>query len=310
MKFKEAERLEQGGVITMGNNNKLSGMLQQWVFIGPALLFFSIIVIAPFLMSLFYSFTEWNGVTAHIKFNGLDNFKHILLDDKDYQKAFWFTAKFTVVSVILTNVIGFLLALLLTQYLKSRNILRTIFFMPNVIGGLLLGFIWQFIFVKGFATLGELTHIPFFELPWLGDAATGFWALVIVSVWQGAGYMMIVYIAALLNVPKDMLEAARIDGATRWQLLRKITVPLIMPAITVCLFLTISWAFKMFDLNFSLTKGGPFNSTESVSLNIYQEAFRNNRYGLGTAKSLIFFIVVAIISTIQVVYTKRKEVEI
>jgi raffinose/stachyose/melibiose transport system permease protein len=294
----------------MGINKKVSGILQQWVFIGPALIFFTIIVIVPFLMSIYYSFTEWNGVTSNIKFTGLANFKRILFKDEDYHHAFWFTTRFTVVSVLLTNVVGFLLALLLTQYLKSRNVLRTIFFMPNVVGGLLLGFIWQFIFVKGFTTIGELTHIAFFELPWLGDAPTAYWALVIVSVWQGAGYMMIVYIAALLNVPKDMIEAARIDGASRWQLLSKITIPLIMPAVTVCLFLTISWAFKMFDLNVSLTKGGPFNSTESVALNIYQEAFRNNNYGLGTAKALIFFIVVAIISTIQVAYTKRKEVEV
>ncbi|WNR47126.1 carbohydrate ABC transporter permease [Paenibacillus roseipurpureus] len=288
----------------------LSGWLQQWVFIGPALLFFSVVVFIPFMMSIYYSFTEWNGVTTKVVFNGLDNFKQILFHDKDYRNAFSFTSRLTVTNVILTNLVGFLLALLLTQALKTRNVLRTIFFMPNVIGGLLLGFIWQFIFVKGFSTLGNLTHIGFFELPWLGDAPTAFWAIVIVSIWQGAGYLMIIYIAALSNVPKDMLEAAYIDGASRMQVLRNIIVPLIMPAVTVCLFLTISWSFKIFDLNFSLTKGGPFNSTESVSINIYQEAFRNNRYGLGTAKALVFFIVVAIISTVQVMYTKRKEVEV
>jgi raffinose/stachyose/melibiose transport system permease protein len=293
----------------METKRRWSEMFQQWIFVGPALLFFTIIVVLPFLMSIYYSFTEWNGVTTNIKFNGLANFKYMLFEDKDYHRAFWFTTKFTVISLILTNLVGFLLALLLTQYLKTRNLLRTIFFMPNVIGGLLLGFIWQFIFVKGFATLGELTHLSFFELPWLGDAPTAFWALVIVNVWQTSGYLMIIYIAALLGVPRDMKEAAYIDGATAWQQLRKITIPLIMPAVTICLFLTISWSFKMFDLNISLTKGGPFNSTESVSLNIYQEAFRNNRYGLGTAKAFVFFLIVALISTIQVMYTKRKEVE-
>jgi raffinose/stachyose/melibiose transport system permease protein len=288
---------------------KWSSWMQQTVFTGPALIFFTVIVILPFLLSIFYSFTAWNGVTSHVTFNGLDNFRHILFEDQDYRQAFWFTTRFTIASVLLTNVLAFLLALMLTQQLKSRNVLRTIFFMPNVIGGLLLGFIWQFIFVKGFSTIGELTHIGLFELPWLGDASTAFWGLVIVSVWQGSGYMMIIYIAALMNVPREMVEAAKIDGVSQWQMLRKITVPLIMPAITVCLFLTISWAFKMFDLNVSLTKGGPYNSTESVALNIYQEAFRNNRYGLGTAKAFIFFMVVALISTIQVMYTKRKEVD-
>lgn len=261
-------------------------------------------------MSIYYSFTEWNGVSTTIKWVGFDNFKQIIVGDQDFHKSFWFTTRFSVVMVILTNVVGFALALLLTQALKTRNVLRTVFFMPNVIGGLLLGFIWQFIFVKGFATIGEITNIGFFQLPWLGDAPTAFWGLIIVSVWQTAGYLMIIYIAGLANVPKDILEAAYLDGATRWQVLRSITVPLIMPSVTVCLFLAISWAFKMYDLNVSLTKGGPFNSTESVALNIYNEAFSNNRYGLGTAKSLIFFVVVAVITVIQVWVTKKREVEV
>jgi raffinose/stachyose/melibiose transport system permease protein len=293
----------------MGSKRSSEGL--QWlVFLGPAVVFFFIIIVIPFAMSLYYSFTEWNGVTSNVKWVGLDNFKRILVDDQDFHRSFWFTTRFTIAKVLLANLVGFGLALLLSQALKSRNVLRTVFFMPNVIGGLLLGFIWQFIFVKGFATLGELTNIAFFKLPWLGDAPTAFWGLVIVSVWQTAGYLMVIYIAALANVPKELLEAAYIDGATRWETLRKITIPMIMPAVTVCLFLAISWAFKMYDLNVSLTKGGPFNSTESVALNIYEEAFRNNRYGLGTAKAVIFFIVVALITMVQVTLTKRKEVEV
>ncbi|PYI57571.1 ABC transporter permease [Paenibacillus flagellatus] len=260
-------------------------------------------------MSIYYSFTEWNGVSSDIKWIGIANYKTILTEDTAFLHSFGFTARFTVASVVLTNVLGFLLALLLTQALKTRNVLRTIFFMPNVIGGLLLGFIWQFIFVKGFATIGEMTGIGFFKLPWLGDATTGFWGFIIVSVWQGAGYLMIIYIAALSNVPKDVIEAARIDGASRLQMLRQITIPLIMPAVTVCLFLAISWAFKMFDLNMSLTKGGPFGSTESIAMNIYQDAFRNNRLGLGSAKAVIFFIAVAIVTIVQVSLTKKREVE-
>ncbi|MDF2958762.1 MAG: transporter permease [Paenibacillus sp.] len=294
----------------MKAKNRLSNLIHQSVFVGPAVIFFALIVLAPFVLSIYYSFTEWNGVTSDMKWTGLDNFKRIIFDDEDFHKSFWFTTRFSVTNVLLANLVGFLLALLLTQRLKTRNMLRTVFFLPNVIGGLLLGFIWQFIFVKGFTTIGEVTNLAFFQLPWLGDAPTAFWALVIVSVWQTAGYLMVIYIAALANVPKDITEAATIDGASRAQVLRHITVPLIMPAVTVCLFLTISWAFKMYDLNVSLTQGGPFNSTQSVALNIYEEAFRNNRYGLGTAKSLVFFIVVAVITTIQVWVTKKREVEV
>ncbi|WP_372638257.1 carbohydrate ABC transporter permease [Cohnella sp.] len=283
--------------------------LYQLLFIGPAVIFFTIILVIPFFMSLYYSFTEWNGVSTTVTWIGIENYKKIMFNDPDYYKSFVFTFRYAIVSVILTNLVGFLLALLLTQALKLRNILRTIFFMPNVIGGLLLGFIWSFIFVKGFASIGELTGLAFFNLPWLGDAPTAFWGLIIVTVWKGAGYVMVIYIAGLTNVPKDMIEAARIDGATRLQMLYKITLPLIMPSITVCLFLTLSWGFKVFDLIMSLTKGGPFNSTESVSLNIYQEAFRNNALGLGSAKAVIFFLIVAVITILQVTLTKKREVE-
>ncbi|WP_141506574.1 carbohydrate ABC transporter permease [Paenibacillus luteus] len=290
-------------------SKRMSGWWPQLVFVGPVTIFFLLIMIIPFLLGMYYSFTDWNGVAGTVNWVGFDNFKQIFTNDADFWSSFWFTIRFTVVGVLLTNLVGFFLAYLLTKKLKSRNVLRTIFFMPNVIGGLLLGFIWQFIFVKGFSTVGDMTGWSFFNLPWLGDETTGFWGITMVFVWQSAGYLMVVYIASLTNVSKEVLEAAEIDGATRFQVLRGIILPLIMPAITVCLFLAISWSFKMFDLNLSLTKGGPFKSTESVALNIYAEAFQNNRYGLGTAKSLIFFIVVAVITLIQVRVTKSKEVE-
>ncbi|MEK4718552.1 sugar ABC transporter permease [Priestia sp. FSL W8-0524] len=279
------------------------------LFVGPALLAFCVIVLIPFFTGVYYSFTDWNGVNGTINWVGLDNFKYLFTEDKQFQQSFWITTKYTVVAIILTNVVGFVLAILVTQMLKTRNILRTVFFMPNLIGGLLLGFVWQFIFVKGFASIGQITGISLFELPWLGDAKTAFWGIVIVSVWQGAGYIMLIYTAALQNVPQELIEAAKIDGASRWQILRHITIPMVAPAVTVCLFLTISWSFKVFDVNLSLTNGGPFKSTEMLALNIYTEAFVNNRYGLGEAKALIFFIVVAAITIIQVTYTKKKEVE-
>lgn len=290
-------------------SKRSAAFMQQLVYIGPALLFFTITMIIPFAMGMYYSFTNWNGVSGNVEWVGFDNFIQIFKSDPNFASSFWFTTKFTIVGVILTNVVGFFLAYFLTKPLKARNWLRTIFFMPNVIGGLLLGFIWQFIFIKGFATLGDVTGIPFFQLPWLGDATTGFWGIIMVFVWQSSGYLMVIYIASITNVSKEVLEAAQIDGANRFQVLKSIIMPLVMPAITVCLFLAISWSFKMFDLNLSLTKGGPYRSTESLAMNVYNEAFLNNRYGLGTAKSLIFFLVVAAITLIQVRLTKSKEVE-
>ncbi|MGF7045652.1 raffinose/stachyose/melibiose transport system permease protein [Paenibacillus sp. DS2015] len=291
------------------NNHKKSKWVPQLIFVGPVLIFFTLIMIIPFLLGMYYSFTDWNGVAGTVNWVGFKNFTQIFTNDSDFWKSFGFTVRFTIVGVILTNVVGFFLAYFLTKGLKLRNVLRTVFFMPNVIGGLLLGFIWQFIFIKGFSTLGDLTGWSFFNLPWLGDSTTGFWGITIVFVWQSAGYLMVVYISSLTNVPTEVMEAAELDGANTWQMLRSIIIPLIMPAVTICLFLAISWAFKMFDLNLSLTKGGPFKSTESVAMNVYVEAFQNNRYGLGTAKSLLFFIVVAVITMIQVRLTKSKEVE-
>ncbi|MFX3636611.1 MAG: carbohydrate ABC transporter permease [Candidatus Pristimantibacillus sp.] len=291
------------------NHKKTAQLTQQVVFVGPAIIFFILIIGIPFLLGLYYSFTNWNGVSGEVAWVGFENYKQIFMNDTVFRDSFWFTTRFTVLGVVLTNVLGFFLAYFLTKPLKSRNFLRTVFFMPNVIGGLLLGFIWQFIFVKGFAAIGNATGISFFNLPWLGTEGTSFWAIVIVFVWQTAGYLMVIYISSLNNVPKDILEAAEIDGANRLQVLRSIIIPLIMPAATVCLFLAISWSFKMFDLNLSLTKGGPFGSTESVAMNIYNEAFSKNRYGLGTAKAIIFFVIVAVITTLQVKFTKSKEVE-
>ncbi|ACT00678.1 binding-protein-dependent transport systems inner membrane component [Paenibacillus sp. JDR-2] len=284
--------------------------IQQLVFVGPGMIVFTIIVLIPFLLGFYFSFTEWNGLDLDkAKWIGMDNIHRIFTNDDKFWASFKFTLKFTVVTVVVTNVLALILGLLLTRPMRGRNTLRTIFFLPNMIGGILLGYIWQFIFTKGFKTIGEMTGWHFFELPWLGTPETGFWGLVIVFVWQTTGYMMVIYIAAIVGVPKDLMEAATIDGATYFQTVRKVIMPLVMPAITVCLFLTTSGAFKMFDLNLSLTKGGPGTSTQSLAYNIYAEALVNNRYGLGTAKAMLFFFAVSIIAVTQVWLTKRKEVE-
>lgn len=288
---------------------RYKSILTYAAFVGPALLFFLVIQIIPFLMGLYYSFPSWNGVSSAVEWVGIENYKKIFSDDPVFFNSFMFTTKFMFAAVLISNLLGFSFALLLNAALKTRNILRTVFFIPNVIGGLLLGFIWQFIFVKGFASLGNMTDIGFFKMPWLGDETTAFWGIVIVFAWQISGYMMVIYVAALQGVDNSLLEAAKMDGASAWAVLTRIIVPLILPAFTICFFLTISMAFKIFDLNISLTGGGPFNSTQSVAINIYQEAFQNNRYGLGTAKSILFFVVVAIFTTVQVMVTKKKEVE-
>jgi raffinose/stachyose/melibiose transport system permease protein len=288
---------------------KMNKILTYAAFVGPALLIFIVIQIIPFLMGVYYSFTSWNGVSSIVEWVGLENYKKIFTNDKNFFHSFMFTTKFMLAAVIISNFIGFGFALLLTSALKTRNLLRTVFFIPNVIGGLLLGFIWQFIFVKGFASIGNLTGLSLFKLPWLGDEVTAFWGIVIVFAWQISGYMMVIYIAALQGVDHSLIESARIDGASNWTLLTRIIIPLILPAFTICFFLTISMAFKIFDINLSLTNGGPFNSTQSVAINIYQEAFQNNRYGLGTAKSILFFLVVAIFTSVQIWVTKKREVE-
>jgi raffinose/stachyose/melibiose transport system permease protein len=288
---------------------RLLNILSYSAFVGPALLFFIVVQIIPFFMGVYYSFTSWNGVSSAVEWVGLENYIKVFKNDPNFVNSFLFTTKFMFAAVIISNLMGFGLALLLNAALKTRNILRTVFFIPNVIGGLLLGFIWQFIFVKGFASIGNMTDLSLFKLPWLGDEKTAFWGIVIVFAWQISGYMMVIYIAALQGLDHNLLEAAKMDGATNWTLLTKIIIPLIAPAFTICIFLTISMAFKIFDINISLTNGGPFNSTQSVAMNIYQEAFQNNRYGLGTAKSILFFLVVAIFTTVQVVMTKKREVE-
>ncbi|GGM24207.1 ABC transporter permease [Paraliobacillus quinghaiensis] len=294
---------------TKKTSKKMKKFLSYAAFVGPALLFFIVIQIIPFFMGVYYSFTSWNGVSSAVEWIGFDNYKQIFTNDPKYYDSFEFTTKFMFAAVVISNIIGFTFALILNAALKTKNVLRTVFFLPNVIGGLLLGFIWQFIFVRGFSAVGDLTNIDFFQLPWLGDASTAFWGIVIVFAWQISGYMMVIYIAALQGIDTSLIEAAKIDGASLYQMITKIIIPLILPAFTICFFLTISMAFKIFDLNLSLTGGGPFNSTQSVAINIYQEAFTYNNYGVGSTKAIIFFIIVAVFTTVQVMVTKRKEVE-
>jgi len=291
---------------SMYNTKRKKYGLFFWLFIAPALIALFMVVIVPLLYGIYYSFTNWDGINEPV-FQGFTNYVK-LLKDQSFRDSLWFTTKFAVVSVILINVIGLSLALLVTQKIKGNNLLRTIFFMPNLIGGLILGFIWQFVFISAFTAIGEKVGIKALE-GWLSTTKTGFWGLVILTAWQMSGYIMIIYIAHLESIPEDVLEAAKIDGATSFQRFRYIIFPLVAPAFTVSLFLTLSNSFKLYDQNLSLTGGAPYNSTQMVAMNIYNTAFVNNNMAFAQAKAVIFFIIIAIISLTQVYYNKKKEVE-
>lgn len=264
-------------------------------------------VIIPLLYGTVYSFTNWNGLKA-TEFIGFQNYID-LFKEEEFRASLWFTIKFTVVSVILLNFLGLGLALLVTTKIKTNNLLRTIFFMPNLIGGLILGFIWQFIFISAFSSLGELIGAEGLQ-GWLSTTETGFWGLVILSSWQWAGYIMIIYIAYLENIPGELLEAAEIDGANAFQRFKHITFPLVAPAFTVSMFLTISHSFKIYDQNLSLTGGGPFNSTQMVAMEIYKTAFSENQMALAQSKGIIFLIIVAVVSLTQTYFNKKREVDL
>ena len=276
--------------------------VKRWfpVFVLPTLIAFLIAFVIPFVLGVVLSFTEFRTV-ADAKFVGLENYIKAFSDDTLFLDSLWFTVKFAVVSVIGINVIAFILALLFTRDLPGTNFFRTVFFMPNLIGGIVLGYIWQVIINGVLYRYGySITSNPTY----------GFWGLVILMHWQLIGYMMIIYIAGIQNIPGDIMEAARVDGAGAFTVLTKITIPSVMPSVTICLFLTITNSFKLFDQNLALTAGAPGDRTQMVALDIYNTFYSRTGFeGVGQAKAVIFFIIVAVISLAQLYITRRKEVE-
>ena len=269
------------------------------IFALPTLVAFTIGFIVPFLMGIYLSFCEFTTVTD-ASFVGLKNYLRVFTDPT-FVHALWYTALFTVVSVITINVFAFTIAMLLTKGIRGTNVFRTVFFMPNLIGGIVLGYIWQILLNGILANFGKtLTY----------SSSYGFWGLIVLMNWQQIGYMMIIYVAGLQNVPTDLIEAAQIDGATSLQTLFKVKIPMVMPSITICLFLTVSNSFKLFDQNLALTAGAPSKKTAMLALDIYNTFYGRNGYeGVGQAKAVLFFIVVAVIALGQLVLTRRKEVE-
>jgi len=279
------------------------------LFTMPLIFIFTTVVIIPFIIGIGYSFVSWDGIPANPKvFVGFDNYVQLFQDERFLQSA-WHTIQFTVLALIVVNLAGLVLALLVTNGLRVSNAARTMFFMPNLIGGLILGYIWQFIFTDAFNSVGEKTGLKSIFFNWLLDPQFALIAMVIVFAWQMAGYTMVIYIAGIQSIPDEMMEAAKVDGANLWHRLTKIVFPLLMPSFTICLFLTLSGAFKIFDVNLSLTKGGPNNATEMFAMNIYNEIFAYSHYGIGQAKAIVFFLIVAVLTLTQVIITKKREVQ-
>ena len=272
------------------------------IFVLPTFAAFIIGFIIPFFEGLYLSFCQFTTV-SNAKWVGISNYINAL-KDTSFTDAFGFTVAFAVVSIILINVFGFGLALLLTKGLKGTNIFRTVFFMPNLIGGIVLGYIWQILINCVLTIVGQ----PLLAL----NSTAGYWGLIILMCWQQIGYMMIIYISGLQNVSEDLIEAAKIDGATASQILWKIKIPMVMPSITICVFLTLTNSFKLFDQNLALTGGEPNHTTEMFALNIYQTFYARAGMqwkGLGQAKAIIFCIIVVAISMFQLRATRSKEVQ-
>ena len=272
------------------------------VFVLPTLLAFTIGFIIPFIQGLYLSFCQFTTVN-NATFTGLSNYQSALADSS-FLSSFKFTVMFAVASIVLINVIAFALALLLTRQLKGTNVFRTIFFMPNLIGGIVLGYIWQILINCILSIVGQ----PLLAL----NSSAGYWGLIILMCWQQIGYMMIIYIAGLQNVSDDLIEAAAIDGATPWETLWKVKLPMVMPSITICVFLTLTNSFKLYDQNLALTGGDPNHMTEMMALNIYQTFYARagaQWKGLGQSKAVLFCLLVIVISMIQLKATRSKEVQ-
>ena len=271
------------------------------IFALPTLVAFTIGFIVPFLMGIYLSFCEFTTVTD-ASFVGLKNYLRVFTDPT-FVHALWYTALFTVVSVITINVFAFTIAMLLTKGIRGTNVFRTVFFMPNLIGGIVLGYIWQILLNGILANFGKtLTY----------SSSYGFWGLIVLMNWQQIGYMMIIYIAGLQNVSDDLIEAAAIDGATPWETLWKVKLPMVMPSITICVFLTLTNSFKLFDQNLALTGGDPNHMTEMMALNIYQTFYARagaQWKGLGQSKAVLFCLLVIVISMIQLKATRSREVQ-
>jgi ABC-type sugar transport systems, permease components len=292
-------------------NKKLKKGLSFAAFIFPAVFFILLFVEIPFIVNVAYSFTKWNGLDKIPAFIGSQNYREFLTDDTGAVEAIGFTLKYGLLMTLLLNIGSLLLAVLLdNRKVKSRNALRAVFYIPNIISLIVIGYIWRFIFSRAFDVFYSSTRLAPFHWSWLGSPGLAFLSVVLVSLWQGVGFYMVVYLAGLQSVPQDTLEAAVIDGTGKFRQFFSITLPLIMPSLTFCVFLALVNSVKLFDIPLTLTFGGPGTATTSISLDIYKEAFINNRFGYATAKSVVLFLVTIVFTFIQLTAFKKREVEL
>jgi raffinose/stachyose/melibiose transport system permease protein len=275
----------------------------------PAMLLFALFVIAPLVYGITLTFTDWNGISSTVGWAGWRNYAYVLHDSVFWQSIVM-TIVYSSISVLSINVVAFCLAYILTSGVKWQNFLRAGFFTPNLIGGLILGYIWQFVFSRVMVNLHDFLPLTLFQKSWLSSPGTAAAALVIVTVWQYSGYMLLIYISGFVSVPSELIEAARIDGATEKQVTRRVRFPLMIPSVVVCLFLSITRTFKVYDLNLSLTAGGPYNTTRLAAMHIYSKAFEEQRYGEGQAEALVLFLIMALIALTQTYLGKKREVEL
>lgn len=292
----------------MKHNSKKDRILDFLFFCGPTTFVFLTVIIIPFVFGIYLTFTNWDGISKTYSFAGFDNYITVFEDDA-FWKSLLLTLRYVFYTVLLTNIIAFLLAYVLSSGMRGEKILRAGFFTPNLVGGVILGLIWNFVFSNILTYIGKRYGIDLLISSWLGKPNTAFWALVVVTVWQYAGYMMVIYIAGFMNVPKDVLEAASIDGAKGIRRFSSIIMPLMVPSFIICAFLTLQRTFMVYDVNVSLTKGGPFKSTQLVSMYVYEKAFLSQEYGVGQAQAFFLFLIIAVITVTQLYFSKKLEVE-
>ncbi len=278
-------------------------------FNGLTLFSFLCVLVIPFIYGFILTFTNWNAISDAYDFVGLQNYLTVF-SDKEFLRQFLITLKYVVVSAVLCNIFAFTIAYFLTSGMRAQNFLRGGFFVPNLIGGIILGYIWKFMFANVLTQVGKTFGIAWLKTSFLTNPDRAIWAMIIVTVWQYAGYLMMIYIAGFVGIPKDVQEAADIDGAYGLRKLFRVTIPLMVPSFNICIFITLSRTFMAYDLNLSLTNGAPYGSTQLAAMHVYQKAFMSKQFGVGQAEAIVLFVVVALISVTQVMLNKKREVEV